>query len=128
MIGVMMFLFAGFILLVGWLLRNHHSEYPDTFCGYHVGKIAPKSAEAWNDANRWCGGLLLKSGAVFLLLNIAAAFLFHILRVEETMWGLPFSDLMATILVPTVLSIAVTEHRLKQKYAPDGTPKKDDRP
>lgn len=122
MIDVIIFLFTGFILLVGWLIRNHHSEYPDTFCGYHVGKIAPKSAQAWEDANRWCGNLLLLSGAVFLLLDVAAVGLFHALRAAETLWVLPFSYLMATLLVPLVFGIAVTEHRLRKTYDPDGTP------
>jgi uncharacterized protein YceK len=121
MIDVLIFVFTGGILLVGWLVRDHHSEYPDLFCGYHVGKIAAKSAEAWEDANRWCGGLLLKSGFVFLLLDLAATYLFHIFRAEETLWGLPFSYLMATILVPTIFSIAATEMRLKRKYNQDGT-------
>lgn len=120
-----MFVFTGFILLVGWLVRNHHSEYPDTFCGYHVGKIAMKSNKAWTDANRWCGDLLLKSGFVFLLPDLAASYLFHILRAEETLWGLPFSYLIAAVLVPAILGIAVTEGRLRKRYRPDGTLKEE---
>lgn len=32
MIDVLIFVFTGLILLVGWLVKDHHSEYPDTFC------------------------------------------------------------------------------------------------
>ncbi|MVB10117.1 hypothetical protein CAFE_07920 [Caprobacter fermentans] len=121
MIDVLMFVFTGLILLVGWLVRDHHSGYPDTFCGYHVGGIAAKSGEAWEDANRWCGGAFLKCGSAFLFLDAAAALTFRVMRAEERLPGLPVSYLMAAILVPTALSIVWTERRLKQKYNPDGT-------
>lgn len=121
MIDVLIFVFTGLVLLVGWLVKDHHSEYPDTCCGYHVGGIAAKSGEAWEDANRWCGGAFLKCGSAFLLLDLAAALSFHIIRAEETLPGLPVVYLMATILVPTALAIVWTERRLKEKYNQDGT-------
>ena len=43
MMDTFLILFPLFLLLVGWLLKRHHSKYPNTFCGYHVGKIAAKS-------------------------------------------------------------------------------------
>lgn len=121
MIDVLMFVFTALILLVGWLVRDHHSEYPDTFCGYHVGGIAAKSGEAWEDANRWCGGAFLKCGSAFLLLDAAAALAFRMTRAEETLPGIPVIYLMATILVPTALAVVWTERRLKQKYNPNDT-------
>lgn len=84
-LDVLIFAFTGLILLTGWLVKRHHSEFPDLFCGYHVGKIASQNKDTWEDANRWCGGLLLKSGLVFLLLDLAAIFLFHRLQTDRTL-------------------------------------------
>lgn len=127
LINVLMFVFALFLLLIGWLVRDHHSDYPDTFSGYHVGKIAAKSREAWEDANRWCGGILMKAGAALLPLNIAAAYAFHVLRVEETCLLLAVAYLMLAVIVPTVLAISLTEIRLKRKYDAAGRMRREKR-
>ncbi len=119
LMDMFLILFPLFLLLVGWLLKRHHSQYPNTFCGYHVGKIASKSESAWNEVNLHCGVLLIRTGSVALLLNFGFAFLLTFGagdQFEKTvMWALvAILMLMLSICVPTLLSILLTERHLKR--------------
>lgn len=117
-----------FLLLTGFLLRNHHSEYSDRTCGYHVGRIAKKSEPAWEEANRYCGTLFLRSGGVVLLLNGAVIFFLqrwvkgpvekNAAIVSDGMFYLMFS-----LLLPILLAILLTERHLKKRFHKDGSPK-----
>jgi hypothetical protein len=128
MMDTFLILFPLFLLLVGWLLKRHHSKYPNTFCGYHVGKVASKSERAWNEANLHCGMLFLRTGSAALLLNLGFAFLLTFSVGDQfeksDAWGLAaVLMLMLSICVPTLLSILLTERHLKKKFNANGFPK-----
>lgn len=121
-------LFPLFLLLVGWMLKRHHSNYPNTFCGYHVGKIASKSEKAWNEANLHCGVLLIRTGSVALLLNLGFGCLLTLTVGDQfekgDAWALAaILMLMLSICAPTLLSILLTERYLKKNFDSSGFPK-----
>lgn len=127
MMDTLLILFPLLLLLVGWMLKRHHSKYPNTFCGYHVGKIAAKSERAWNEANLHCGSLFLRTGSVALLVNLGFGFLLTFLVGDQfeksDAWGLAaVLMLMLSICVPTLLSILLTERYLKKEFDTHGFP------
>ena len=128
MMDTFLVLFPLFLLLVGWMLKRHHSKFPNTFCGYHVGKIAAKSETAWNEANLHCGRLFFRTGSAALLLNLGFGFLLTLLVGDQfeksDAWSLAaVLMLMLSICVPTFLSILLTERHLKRKFDSNGFPK-----
>jgi len=125
MMDTFLVLFPLFLLLVGRMLKRHHSKYPNTFCGYHVGKIAAKSETAWKEANLHCGMLLFRTGSAALLLNLGFGLLLTFGVGDQfeksDAWALAsVLMLMLSICVPTLLSILLTERHLKQKFDENG--------
>lgn len=128
MMDTFLVLFPLFLLLTGRMLKRHHSKYPNTFCGYHVGKIAAKSETAWKEANLHCGMLLFRTGSAALLLNLGFGFLLTFAGRDQfeksDAWALAsVLMLVLSICVPTLLSILLTERHLKKEFDSNGFPK-----
>lgn len=109
-------------MLTGWILIKYHSKYPDFFCGYHVGRTAIKSEEAWEFANKYSGRLLIIMDAALIALN----FIYLALR-----FALPWlmgdaSDMAYALFIafaPAIMLIIVTESKLHRTFGSDGVRK-----
>lgn len=123
-IEILSFLINGILLLTGYLVKHHSSPFPDMTCGYHVGKLASKSEQAWQEANRYFGTLLIRSAwvlfAVSIFVVIALSTFYHgKIESDLTLFWALFCYLMLSVLVPVFGTIAATESHLKKLFRTD---------
>lgn len=128
LIEVLSFVIDGILMLTGYLVKHRSSQFPDMTCGYHVGKLASKSEEAWQEANRYFGTLLIRSAWALFAVSIfvvIALFVFNHGEITGDLmlfWVL-FCYLMLSALVPVFGTIAATESHLKKLFGTDGVKK-----
>lgn len=115
------FLPAALILLTGYLVKYHSTEYPDTSCGFHAGNLYGKSESAWKEANRYSGSLLMKCGWIFLILCAAWILVLNLLY-HDAVWdnpvaaGLLIAYPLLSALISVLVGILKTKHHLEQLF------------
>lgn len=119
-IFVMIFVFSLVYLLTGYLVKKHHSEFPDTFCGYHAGHLAQKNESTWTEANLYAGNFLMRASLINIGLNLIILFA-YILYNSWNLWlAVLFNYLIIAVLLPIILLLIFTERHLKKLFHEDG--------
>lgn len=118
-IFVVLFFFPFLLLITGFVLKNKHSQYPDLTTGYHVGKLATKNEEMWEEANRYSGKQFLIHGIIVFLLDVVVmVYSINTIRepLEDSMWWVIFIIVytVLTCIIPTITAILFTHLHLKR--------------
>lgn len=127
-IFVVTFFIPVLLLIVGFVLKNKYSHYPDMSCGYHVGKLRSKSEETWREANEYSGKFFIADGIIVAIMDVIV-----LIYSINTITG-PFSDYIwwaifiiiyigITCFVPVIITILSTQLHLKNHFFKDGSRK-----
>lgn len=109
-----------FYLLIGFLVKNFHSKFPNTFGGYHIGKMAYLNEDTWETANIFSGTVLIRLSLATLVLNVILTIV-QIFLISLIIW--PEFLLIYTICtadIPIVFQIIMTETYLKNTFDSNG--------
>lgn len=111
-------------MLVGYLIKYHHSEFPDTFCGYHIGKLAIKNDSTWETANTYSGTVLTRSSMVTLGISIFVIVIYNFSTLFINWDDVFFAYIMGISFIPIIILAILTEKHLKNIYDRDGNLKR----
>lgn len=106
------------ILAVGVLMKNHHSEFPDTFAGFHLS-YAVKDRETWEESNRYAGRFCILSSLCLLALELALTCVYAFFRgvLPESAWAAFFFIFMcAALAAQLVLLFILPYFHLRRKF------------
>ena len=121
---VLMLLLPLFYMLVGHLIKKHHSKFPDISCGYHIGKLAQKNESTWETANIYSGIVLTRLSMVTLGISICVIVIYHfstsLIRWDDVF----FACIMGISFIPIIILAILTEKHLKNIYDSDGNLKR----
>lgn len=120
----LLFLLPLFYLLVGYLIKKHHSKFPDTTCGYHIGRLAQKNESTWETANTYAGTVLTRSSMVTLGISIFAIVIYHFSILFIRWDDVFFAYIMGISFIPVIILAILTEKHLKNIYDSDGNLKR----
>ena len=109
----LMFLLPLFYMLVGHLLKKHHSKFPDTSCGYHIGRLAQKSESTWETANTYSGTVLTRSSMVTLGISILVIVIYNFSTSFIRWDDVFFAYIMGISFIPIIILTILTEKHLK---------------
>lgn len=116
---IIMFIFSLFYVLIGYLMMNHHSKFPDLYAGYHVGHIAMKNHDTWETANKYSGKVMLVTSTITLVSDIIVLIIYFFLinKSNFTQWDIFFQVyLFSIVLIPISLTIILTEVKLRKTF------------
>lgn len=103
-------------LIIGFIMENHYSEFPNTFVGFHL-KYAEKDRETWEEANKYAGRLCIRSSFVLLALDfgVTCCYIFFKSSLSEPNWSTLFCIyIFAALTIQIVLLIVLPYYHLKK--------------
>lgn len=121
---ILVFLLPLFYMLVGYLLKKHHSKFPDISCGYYIGKLAQKNESTWETANTYSGTVLTRSGMVTLGISIFVIVIYGFSASFIHWDDVFFAYFMGICFIPVIILTILTEKHLKNIYDSDGNLKR----
>ena len=131
MFGVFLiaFLIPILLLIVGFVLKNKCSHYPDLSCGYHVGKLASKNEKVWKDANSYSGTQFIMHGTIVTVFDVMVL-IYSINTIkgplnEYLWWAISIIIYIGlTCIIPVAMAIICTQLHLNKIFNKDGSKKR----
>ena len=116
-------------ILVGSIIEKHYSDFPDTTCGYHIGKLAPKNMDTWQTANEYAGKAFKAIGIMTLIVNLMVILIFFgmsgmlNMKLKTMLIFLSAYFYFMLIVILLFVPIFTTQKMLKKTFNSDGSRK-----